>query len=358
MRYKYSEYMYWAKTNPKPKYNLATSGVGPFPLRELPYDYSHLEIHGDNKYGFGPLKRAIGQQYGVDPDCVVTSEGTSMANYLAMASLLDPGDDVLIEQPAYGLLVDAAQFTGATVNRFARRADSGCVLDPDAVRKAMTPRTKAILVTNLHNPSSVLTPNDVLREIADIAASNGGYLLVDEVYLDAVYENTPRSSVHLAKNVVVTNSLTKIYGVSGLRCGWVLAQPEEARAMWRLNDLFAATPSHPSELLSVAAFEHLPLLRERAKQIVDADRKTLGEFFDSEPGISGARTAHGTTAFLKPKTSDCDRFIDRLRTEYETSVVPGRFFETPDYFRVGMGVNHEMFAEGLSRISRALASQA
>ncbi|HUA60674.1 MAG TPA: pyridoxal phosphate-dependent aminotransferase [Verrucomicrobiae bacterium] len=358
MRYKQSEYMYWAKTNPRPKYNLATSGVGGFPLRDLPFDYSRLDIHGDNKYGFGPLKRAIAQQYGVDADCVVTSEGTSMANYLAMASLLDPGDDVLIEQPVYGLLVDAAQFTGATVTRFRRSVEDGCVIDPSAVRKAMTPRTKLIVVTNLHNPSSVLTDNGVLRELADIAASAGGHLLVDEVYLDAVYEDNPRSAVHLADNVVVTSSLTKIYGVSGLRCGWILARPDLARAMWRLNDLFAATPSHPGELLSVAAFEHLPLLRDRARRIVDADRAALNTFLDFESGVAGPRTKHGTTAFLKPVGRDCDHFIEALRSHYETSVVPGRFFEEPGYFRVGMGVDHEMFVEGLNRISRALASQA
>ena len=358
MKYKYSEYMHWAKTNPRPKYNLATSGVGHFSLHELPFDYSQLEIHGDNSYGFGPLKRAIGQCYGVDSDCVVTSEGTSMANYLAMSAILDSGDDVLIEHPAYGLLVDAAQFTGASVKRFPRSAAAGFALDPEAVRKAMTPRTRLIVVTNLHNPSSVLADNGALRAIAGLAASTGGYLLVDEVYLDAVYENGPGSAAHLADNVVVTSSLTKIYGVSGLRCGWILAKPDLARAMWRLNDLFAATPSHPGELLSVAAFQHLPLLRERARRIVDPDRAALNSFLDSESRIQAVRTQHGTTAFLKPAAGDCETFVERLRAEYETSVVPGRFFGMPDHFRIGMGVNHEMFVEGLRRISRALASQA
>jgi aspartate/methionine/tyrosine aminotransferase len=350
--------MHFAKTNPRTKYYLATSGVGGFPLHDLPYDYSKLQIHGDNSYGYLPLKQAIAGRAGVTHDCVVTSEGTSMANYLAMAALLDPGDDVLIEQPAYGLLVDSAQFTGATVRRFSRSEEKGWVLDPDVVRRALTPRTKLIVVTNLHNPSSVLASNDSLREIADLAHSVGGHLLVDEVYLDAVYDVTPRSAFHLAGNVVITSSLTKIYGVSGLRCGWILAQPDLARAMWRLNDLFAATPSHPGELLSVAAFEHLPILRERAKRIVDPDRVVFNEFLDREKGVFAVRTTHGTTAFVKLLRGDCDTLIRRLRAEYETSVVPGRFFDMPDHFRVGMGVNHEMFVEGLSRISRALASQA
>jgi aspartate/methionine/tyrosine aminotransferase len=174
--------------------------------------------------------------------------------------------------------------------------------------------------------------------------------LVDEVYLDAVYENTPRSAIHLGPEFVVTNSLTKVYGVSGLRCGWILAEPELAWRMLRLNDLYAATASHPPELLSVAAFQHLDLLRERARKIVEADRRVLGEFLDRCEGVSTPRTKWGTTAFLRLHRGGADQFLSRLREEHETSAVPGRFFEMPDHFRIGMGVDSAMFAEGLRRM--------
>ena len=346
--------MHWAKTASKARFNLATSGVGAFPLRELPFDYAQLEINGNNPYGYDPLKRAIAERAGVDVDCVVTAEGTSMANYLAMATVLSPGDEVLIEHPAYGLLVDAARYIGAEVTRFSRDEASGWALDPVAVRSALTPRTRLIVVTNLHNPSSVLTPDAVLREVADSAASVGAWLLVDEVYLDAVYEGTPRTSFHLAPQVIVTNSLTKIYGLSGLRCGWVLAQPDLARAMYQLNNLFAATSVHPAELMSVAAFQHLDVIRERARKIVQADRAALAEFLDMQPGVSAVATAWGTTAFLRLRHGGADEFLARLRTAYETSAAPGRFFEMPGHFRVGMGVNAEMFREGLQRVGQAL----
>jgi aspartate/methionine/tyrosine aminotransferase len=354
MQHKSSEYMHWAKTQSKARFNLATSGVGAFPLRELPFDYAQLEINGNNPYGYEPLKRAIAERAGVDVDCVVTAEGTSMANYLVMATVLSPGDEVLIEHPAYGLLVDAARYIGAEVKRFPRDEASGWAVDPAAVRRALTPRTRLIVVTNLHNPTSVLTPDAVLREVADLAASVGAWLLVDEVYLDAVYEGTPRASFHLAPRVIVTNSLTKIYGLSGLRCGWILAPPDLARAMYQLNNLFAATWVHPAELLSVAAFQHLGAIRERARRIVEADRAALTEFLDAQPEISAVRTTWGTTALLRLRTGNADEFLARLRAEHETSAAPGRFFEMPDHFRVGMGVNAEMFREGLRRVGLAL----
>ena len=102
MRHKHSDYMHWAKTQSRARFNLATSGVAPFPLRELPIDLKELEINGDNSYGYAPLQQAIAAHHGVDPDCVVESAGTSMANHLAMAAILEPGDEVLIEHPAYG----------------------------------------------------------------------------------------------------------------------------------------------------------------------------------------------------------------------------------------------------------------
>jgi aspartate/methionine/tyrosine aminotransferase len=351
MRHKQSEYMHWAKTQSRARFNLATSGVGAFPLRELG-PLPELQINGDNSYGYGPLKQAIADRHGVDPDCVVTAAGTSMANYLAFATLLDPGDEVLIEHPAYGLLVDALQYVGAGVKRFARREENGYAVDVQEVRRAITPKTKLIVVTNLHNPSSVLTSVATLRELGAL----GVRVLVDEVYLDAVYENKPPTAFHLGPQFVVTSSLTKIYGVSGLRCGWVLAQPDLARAMWRLNDLFAATPEHPSELLSVAVFENLARVRERSRKIVEADRKVLAGFLERETAVSAAKTAFGTTCFLHLLRGNADEFLAGLRAEQETSAVPGRFFEMPNHFRIGMGVNTEMFAEGLRRLERAWAN--
>src|SRR5438067_6732804 len=358
MRHKHSDYMHWSKTQSRARYNLATSGVGAFPLQELAVDLTKLEINGENSYGYAPLQAAIAKHHGVDLECVVESAGTSMANHLAMAAIIEPGDEVLIEHPAYGPILDVAYYLEANVKRFRRAEEKGWVVDPAEVRRCTTPKTRLIVITNLHNPTSALTRDSVLREIGDIARSVGAFVLVDEVYLDAVYEDTPRTSFHLGPEFVVTSSLTKVYGVSGLRCGWILARPELAWKMRRLDDLYSATPVYPAELLSVIAFQHLNLLREKARRIVDADRKLLRDFLVQQSALSAVWTDWGTTSFVhlsRTRRSNVDFFLERLHAEFETSAVPGRFFEMPDYFRIGMGVNTEMFAEGLSRISRALA---
>src|SRR4029079_1752342 len=218
-----------------------------------------------------------------------------MPSHLAMAAILETGDEVLIEHPVYGPILDIAHYLEANVKRFRRREENGWAIDPAEVRGCVTPKTRLIVITNLHNPTRVLTPESVLREIGDIARSSGGLVLVDEVYLAAVYENTPRTSFHLGPEFVVTTSLTKIYGVSGLRCGWILAQPDLAWKMRRLNDLYSATPVHPGELLSVAALKQLDLLRERARPVVEADRKLLRDFLAQRSSVSAVSTDWGTT---------------------------------------------------------------
>src|SRR5438046_2418217 len=357
MRHKHSDYMHWSKTQSRARFNLATSGVAPFPFLELPIDLKELEINGDNSYGHAPLQQAIAAHHGVDPDCVVESAGTSMANHLAMAAIIEPGNEVLIEHPAYGPILDIAHYLEANVKRFRRPEENGWAIDPEEVRRCVTPKTRLVVITNLHNPTSVLTQESVLREIGEIARSIGALVLVDEVYLDAVYENTPRTSFHLGPEFVVTSSLTKVYGLSGLRCGWVLARPDLAWKMRHLNDLYAATAVYPGELLSVAAFQYLNLLRERARLVVETDPKLLNDFLASERGVSAARTKWGTTSFVRLSQSrgrSVDAFLELLRSEFHTSAVLGRFFELPDHFRAGLGVNTEMFTEGLDRIGRAV----
>ena len=126
MRHKHSDYMNWSKTQSDARFNLATSGVAPFALRELPVHLDTLEINGsDNGYGYPPLQKAIAAHHGVDPDCVVESAGTSMANHLAMASIIEPGDEVLIEHPAYGPILDVAHYLEANIKRFRRIDETG-----------------------------------------------------------------------------------------------------------------------------------------------------------------------------------------------------------------------------------------
>jgi aspartate/methionine/tyrosine aminotransferase len=349
-----SSYIEWAKLRSQARYNLASSDVVHFPLADLQASIADLEISGTDGYGYQPLLQKLSAKSGVAVECIVQAQGTSMANHLAMAALVEPGDEVLIEEPSYGAIVSTAEYLGAKIRRFARKFESGFQLDPREVERNISARTRLIVITNLHNPSGVRTTDAKLRMVGEIARSMGAHVLVDEVYLEACFDSPWQTAFLLGPNFVSTSSLTKAYGLSGLRCGWIFSAKPLAERMWRLNDLFGVMAPHPVELLSVLALEHLPEIAARGKQLLETNRALLKEFFKSRRDLLAIWPEAGTIAFPQFTSGHADAFCQLLRDKYETSVVPGRFFEMPEHFRVGIGGKTEDVREGLARIGAAL----
>jgi aspartate/methionine/tyrosine aminotransferase len=349
-----SDYMEWAKLHPEARFSLTASGLPDVPLSDLPVRLEDLELTAPGAYGFPPLLERLARRAGVPSECVVTAAGTSMANYLALDALLEPGDEVLIEEPSYPLLVSAAEHVGARVVRFPRHPPA-FLLDPSEVARALSPRTRLIVITNLHNPSSALTEEPVLREIQSLARGVGARVLVDEVYLESLYACRPwRSAFLLGPEFVTTSSLTKAYGLSGLRCGWILAEPGLAHRIWRLNDLFGVNAAHAAERLSVFALQHLERFAARAQALLDANRPHLLRFLDAHPELPCPRHAFGTVAFPRFGPG-AEALCARLREEHDTALVPGRFFGAPEHLRIALCVPTDTVIEGLARLGRALA---
>jgi len=178
--------------------------------------------------------------------------------------------------------------------------------------------------------------------------------MVDEVYLDMLFDNPVPSAFQLGETFVVTSSLTKVYGLSGLRCGWILAAPELAERIWHINDLFGNIPPHSAELMSIIALENLPAIAKRSEKLLSTNRALLDQFLDSCKGLQLLRPPAGTVIFPRLAKGNTEAFIQLLREKYETEVVPGRFFEMPDHFRLGIGGDTEMLRVGLERLSSAL----
>ena len=349
-----SAYIEWAKLRSKSRYNLAISDVVHFPLADLHPSIADLELSGADGYGYQPLLQKLSAKSGVPVESIVQAQGTSMANHLAMAALVEPGDEVLIEEPSYGAILSTAEYLGAKIRRFPRTFESGFQLDPREVERNISARTRLIVITNLHNPSGVRTTDSKLRMVGEIARSMGAHVLVDEVYLEACFDSPWQSAFLLGPNFVTTSSLTKAYGLTGLRCGWIFAAKALAERMWRLNDLFGVMAPHPIELLSVLALEHLPEIAARAKQLLTTNRALLKEFFKSRRDLLAIWPEAGTIAFPQLTSGHADAFCQLLREKYDTSVVPGRFFEEPEHFRIGIGGKTEDVREGLARMGAAL----
>ena len=349
-----SDYMHWAKTLQSAPYNLGNSGLCACPLSHLPIRLEDLELSGASFYGWPPLQAALAAHLRVPEHCLVQAAGTSGANHLAMAALLEPGDDVLIEDPTYELLVSTAGYFRVNVHRFQRPASLEFQIDWESFTAGLTPRTKLVVLTNLHNPSSALLSPETLRRAADLAAGCGARLLIDEVYFDAAFDCTPRTSFGLRENVIITSSLTKVYGLSGLRCGWILAPPDLAERIWRLNDLFGVIPAHAAERLSTEVLRHFELVAQRARAILNPNRILLNQFLASRSDLESGPLVSGTVTFPRLRSGRVTELCDILRKPYETTVVPGHYFNCPDHIRIGIGRDRLETEEALRRLGLAL----
>ncbi len=350
-----SPYMQWSKLHSTAKYNLATSGLVGLPLAELGVSIDQLEINGPTVYGYDVLLESLAQRYRVPQECVVSAMGTSFANHLALAAATEPGDEILIELPTYDPILSAAKYLGLNIKRFKRRSEDRFAIDVAEIERNLTARTRMIVLCNFHNPSGAFTPDATLRKIANLARRNNAYVTVDEVYREMLYESDPQSSFHIdPERFIVTNSLTKAYGLSGLRCGWVLAPAELAKRIWNLHDVHAATYPFIAEQLSVVALSKLPAIAAKMKSMLDENRRLLLAFLQSRDELDYFWPEYGTVVFPRLKTGNVEELCSLLREKYDVSVVPGSFFEMPDHFRIGVGTPTAAVKEALLQLGAGL----
>jgi len=351
-----SEYMRFAKEDTGARYNLSNSGVADCALADLDVTLDDLALHGPNAYGYGPLIDRIARRFGVPADCVVMpGGGTSFANHLAMSALVSPGDDVLIEDPTYELLVSTLGCLGAEIRTFERREDEAWRLDAHRIAGLIGPRTRLVVITNLHNPTGALASEAEIATIAAAAAAVGARLLIDEVYLELTFDGGyARTAFAPDGPIVVTSSLTKAYGLSGLRCGWILAPADLARRMRRLNDLFGVAPPHIAERLAVVAFDQLERLRARAQAMLAANRAVYRDLLLDHPALEQTLFENATTVFPRLKAGGGDALYERMMREHDTSLAPGRFFGRPDHIRLALGGQPATTRIGLERLAAVL----
>jgi aspartate/methionine/tyrosine aminotransferase len=355
-------YLRWAKALPAAEINLARSGVEHCPPALLGLRPSDLVANLPVKYGYAPLKEAIARRYRVTTDQVFTvSGGTTFANWVACAAALGDaprGSEVLVEQPTYEQVLRIPESLGCRVRRFARRFEDDYAIDLDAFARLVTVRTRLAIVTNLHNPTGARIDEATLAAMAAILARVGANLLVDEVYLECLFGATSAStasSVHTGPNVVTTNSLTKAYGLDGLRAGWILGPPAIIERAILVHNIVANNGVAPGERLALAAFRHMRDINRRGHALLDPNLARVRRFLEGEPRLRAHIPPGGNVLFPRLAAGiDGDALADHLREHYSTLVVPGRFFEAPRHIRISFGLRPARLARGLANITRAL----
>lgn len=355
----WAPYMAWAKHHPHARYDLTGSNLLPCTLDDLPGARETLELHEPNDEGYPPLLEAIARRYGMGVEQVATGAGAAGAYFLALGALVRPGDTVLVEWPGYDPQSGAARFLGAEVRTFPRAWEDGFRLDPRRIADAITPGTRVVVLTNPHNPTGAYASPAELREVAAVADTVGAKVLVDEVYLDALTGVDTTPAARLGEPFVSVNSLTKSFGLSGLRIGWVLSDADTVLRVRRTRDVVDGIGATPSERLGVLAFARMDDLLERARRILAPNGARLREFVEGRPELEWVAPIGGAVAFPRlAGADDAGAFVERARTSFGVGVVPGRFFGAPAHFRVAVSGRPDILHSGLEALGHALDAHA
>ncbi|WP_049915068.1 pyridoxal phosphate-dependent aminotransferase [Haloferax mucosum] len=321
------------------------------------------------------LVAQLARRYDVPESSVLVTAGASNANFLATSALLDLADElpedgdvdtdvaesssrdqVLVEKPGYQPLLATPDALGARVDRFVRPPEFDFELESNRISGAATEAFAYAIVTNRHNPSGKLATRPELAEMAVAADDAGGSLLVDEVYAPYVdpAADGPFGGITAAglPNTVVTGSLTKFYGLSGLRIGWIIG-PEAVVERARETSMYFPSVADPSAKLARRALHHSDDIETTARDYLSTNHDLLASFVADQPSLSGRVHPGASFAFLEHDDYDGDEVSDAA-WENGVLVVPGRFFDSPDAFRLSLGGNPDDMAAALNAFGTVL----
>lgn len=320
------------------KINLSESGVEPLRLRhtELP---ENLEAGYGHTKGTPALREAIAQSYrGLEPEQILVTCGGAEANFVAINSLVGPGDRVCCMMPNYMQIPGLLAGRGANVSYFwLREEDFG--FDQDAFDRALKDGTKLVALTSPNNPSGKVLTRDVLEYIVDRAKQKGAYVLCDEVYrgLEMAVATQP-SIVELYEKGVATCSLSKVYGLPGLRIGWVAGNRDMVERAWAIKDYTTISPPIPSQWYALAALRSREKLLERARKIVAQNMELVTGLPDLQKYFRLRKIEACPFLFVKTSfTRNTWSYCEWIYRERGVLINPGEAFELPGYVRIWIG---------------------
>jgi aspartate/methionine/tyrosine aminotransferase len=347
------------------RFNLSESGVHPMTVAEL------LELAGLEE-GVGGVRLSYGQSNGSDglreriadlypgatEASVLVTVGGAEANFVALWHLLEPGRPGAVMLPNYMQVPGMVQNFGAPLLPFHLREDKGWQPDLEQLKGALEEGASFVLVTNPNNPTgAVLTP-EAMDGIVELAEGFGAWILSDEVYRGAEVEmeETP-SFWGRTEKVLVTNSLSKAYGLPGLRLGWVVGPPPLVQDLWGRTDYTTISPSSLSDHLATVALEPATRGRilRRTRSIIRENFGAMKEWMESQEGLFSYRPPDaGAICYMRYRPLvGSSAFAEKLRVEKDVLVVPGDHFGMDRYLRIGFGNPREELMEALRRVAEA-----
>ena len=322
---------------------------------------------GDTKYthslGIPELREAISENYQskyevkIAPGRVIVTMGSSPALYLAIISLIEPGEEVIITDPHYACYPQIIKIAGAVPKTFRIYEEEGFQIDIEKLKKAVSPRTKAILINSPANPTGVVLKPEVMREIADL----GVFVISDEIYHGLVYEGEARTIYEFTEKAFMVNGFSKYYSMTGWRLGYIIAPEEFIRPIQKLQQNLFISPNSFVQRAGVKALRQAEsealkmreLFGERRKIMIEG-LKGLGFNIKSEP--EGAFYVFIDASWLNPNSHELA--FDILEKTH-VAITPGVDFGEggEGYLRLSYATSISKIKEGVERLGEYMRSK-
>ena len=348
------------------RFNLSESGVHPLSVSEL------LSLAGTGedalrgvRLGYGQsngsdeLRSRIAALYpGADESNVLVTVGGAEANFTAFWHLMEPGGAAAVALPNYMQVPGLLTSFGARVLPFHLIEEEGWQPDVDQLRASLGDGARFILVTNPNNPTGAALTAESMEAIVNAAAEHGAWILCDEIYQGAEVGDTQTPSFWgMYDRVLITNSLSKAYGLPGLRLGWVLGPSDLIGQVWGRTDYTTIAPASLSDSLAVMALEPgtRTKILERTGSIIRNNLRTMTAWMEGQQGRFSYREPDaGAICYVRYSTDvNSSEFAEILRTEHKLLVVPGDHFGMDRYMRLGFGLPNGELVEALSALKEA-----
>lgn len=346
------------------EYNLSESGVHPLLLSELladspGYIETLLATEIDYAHGNGnpELRENIAALYSnCTPGNVLVTVGAIEANYNTIHTLLQPGDEMAIMLPNYMQIWGIAKNLGLKMNVFNLCENNGWQVDPDELKRAVTPKTKLIAVCNPNNPTGHILTTEEMDAVINAAERVGAWILADEVYSGAERINDEETPSFFGRydKVMAVGSVSKAYGLPGLRVGWVVGPTDTIERTWRRHEYITLSTSIFSNKLAALALSAniRPRILQRTRNYIRNGFPLLKNWIDHQDGTFRMVPPQAAAiAFLRYKLDiNSTELANKLIREKSVLIVPGDHFGLDRFIRVSFGLPHDYLAEGLKRI--------
>jgi len=345
----------------KIKYNLAESSVSDRLWDDLGVDLSGLVLCYGDHLGDPWLREIIAAEHdGVSVDDVLVTPGAAAALFIVNTALCGPGDHIIVAHPNYATNIETPRAIGAEVEFLPLRFEARWRVDVERLASMVGPRTRLVSLTSPHNPTGAVIPEDDLRRVVDLVAERGCYLLLDETYRDLAFERPPPLAASLHPRVISVSSLSKTYGLPGIRLGWLVNRdPALKEVFLAAKEQMFICGSVVDEAIGAHVLARKAEWLAEIKPQIEARLAMIRAWLERTPALEWVEPQGGVVGFprIKPGLDvDVEAFYRLLVERYGTFVGPGHWFEMERrYMRIGFGwPSGDELAAGLQCVTRAL----